>query len=142
MSKLSLLGAQRVKALESMLDDKLAAEIEQLPKVDRQSAHNTVLDEFGLLEDYEEARKKVKEANEILARINGITGDKDYASLTTSSYSHMMRTPHAKRVEELLNARKAKVVELKAANNRKKQRLWLCETLEEAKAIVGMEDDE
>lgn len=142
MGKLSVLGAQRVKALESMLDDKMQAEINALPTVKRQDADVKVREEFGLQEKYEQAQELIRQANETLTSINAITGDKDYAALSTNSQSHMNRTPFAKRVEAVMNERKEKVAEIKAAYNRKKQMLWLCETLEDAKRIVGLEEED
>lgn len=138
MGKLSLLGAQRIKALESILDDKMYAEIDELPTVSRSKAEETVREEFGLNEDYANAKEFISKANEYLTKVNSITGDKDCAKISTDSQSHMNRTPFAKRVEHLMDERKRKVVDIKAEYSRKKQMLWLCETLEEAKEIVGI----
>lgn len=140
MGKLSLLGAQRVKALEDILDVKMKAELATVEAIDPIDSKRQALEEFGLLEDYRKAQEHVQAASELLQKVNSITGDGDYATLSTSR-KYSSRTPYSKRLHAIENEYKAKKDAIKAEFTRKKQMLWLCETLEEAKAIVGLEDD-
>ena len=141
MGKLSVLGAQRIKALEGMLDEKLAEELtkidERLSKVD---ASEEARKATGIDEDYNKAMKHIEEANELFKRVSTVTGD-NYQATRTFSSNYRMRTEYKDVRDELANKcnGKQEKEQLKREYNKKKQMLWLCETLEEAKEIVGIE---
>lgn len=140
MGKLSVLGAQRIKALEGMLDEKLAEELkkidERLSKVD---ASEEARKATGIDEDYKKALEHIEAANGLFKRVSTVTGDSYQASKSFSS-NYRMRTEYKDIRDDLANKHNGKdeKEQLKRDYNRKKQLLWLCETLEEAKEIVGI----
>lgn len=140
MGKLSLLGAQRVKALEGMLDDQLQeklVEIDKSPQVDSEKEARKAV---GIDETFEKAKALVEEANELYKQVNAVCGDVYSASIHYSS-NYKNRTEY-KDIRDNINDKAGRIAQksaLKKEYNKKKQLLWLCETMEEAKEIVGIE---
>lgn len=141
MGKLSVLGAQRIKALEGMLDDKYKDELLALEKsLEKIDASKEARKTVGIDSDFERAMELIKVANELLRNVSAVTGDTHTASYSHSS-NYRAKTKYKEIRDELSekhNGKKEKE-EIKAKYARKKQMLWLCETLEEAKEIVGIE---
>lgn len=137
MSKLNLLGAQRVKALEKMLDEQLSRHISELKKEARtEDALKEALDTID--EDaYISYMEDKLTINELIENLNGyahVTGYRYY--LQTGGQNNSVRGNLAlKRTKGLED----EIAALRALYNDKKNRLWLCETLDEAKQIVGIE---
>lgn len=139
MGKLSVLGAQRIKALEAMLDDQMKEEIKesQSDLKSEDTATKLALEEFGALEDFEELKRLSTKINVINERLKAKTGLTNAYKPTTHNYStyadykpfHLAREKHKGSTEES---------KIRDKYKKKKQLLWLCETLEEAKEIVGM----
>ena len=137
MSKLNLLGAQRVKALEKMLDEQLNNHISQLKKEARtEDALKEALDTIdeNAYVSYLEDKLTI---NELIEKLNGYTHVTGYRYfLSQGGQNNSLRGNLAmKRTKEL----EAEIAALRALYNDKKNRLWLCETLDEAKQIVGIE---
>ncbi|WP_102271272.1 hypothetical protein [Cytobacillus massiliigabonensis] len=139
MAQLNLLGAQRVKALTEILaeKEKLAIASMALPSVKEIKA--LVDDEFGIDGKRAEIDKLVAKANELAGDLNDVTGARVSVSLRENS-NYGDPTAYDTRVKELRkDLIDDKIAAVKAEFKRKEQSLWLCETLEEAKAIVGIE---
>lgn len=140
MGKLSVLGAQRIKALEGMLDEKMQ---EELDNVKPATVDSSVVARkaVGIDKDYDKAVKLIEQANDILQNIiSPATGDAHSASMNFSS-NYRMKTEYKKIRDDVAEntSGKKEREEIKKRYARKKQMLWLCETLEEAKDIVGIE---
>ena len=143
MGKLSVLGAQRIKALEGMLDDQLKEKIYELGKVKSPFAEATkaLIKELGAEEEYNEMLKLAEQFNEVAERFKDKTGTHNKISVSTTNYSNYNDYCNFdNRRKELMEGEfKAEENKLREEYKRKKQMLWLCETLEEAKEIVGIE---
>lgn len=139
MGKLSVLGAQRIKALEGMLDEKMNEELAQVKKSDV-DASKIARTEYGIEEAYQKAKKLLEQANELLQEVSTVTGDVYSASQQFHS-NYRAKTAYKQRRDEILDNNDIKQVQeaIKKKYTHKKQMLWLCETLEEAKQIVGIE---
>ena len=144
MGKLSILGERRVKALLEMLADEEAKELllarAAVPSEDdiRRNLEN------GSGVDLIRAElDKVKfMANELCERINSVTGEGVYLRVSTDRYNHGDQQLHAEWEQAILDEynKHTKILDdIKSDYKVKRSRLWLCETLEEAKAIVGIE---
>ncbi|HDR7641335.1 hypothetical protein [Bacillus wiedmannii] len=138
MGKLSVLGAQRVKALTEMLSEKLR---EELCKIDAPSGDELqamVNKEFGIDDLQSEYENHMKQAREAIKKLNTITGKG--ISISENNYGRSNDTDYSKRLSELRQEFIDKPrQQLRDEYKRKEQMLWLCETLEEAKAIVGIQ---
>lgn len=133
MAELKILGAQRVKALQERLEEKKKAEIAEvqatLPTED--DIKKMVDDEFGVTELRQQLAKAKEEVSRIEYAINEKTSEyEDYYSKRQKSAWYLRR-------QELKQQKVDSVIEAIGAKYKQKSTdLWLCETLEQAKAIV------
>jgi hypothetical protein len=140
MGELKILGEKRVKALLSVLD---AQEKERTSTVKIPSMEDIKLqvdEEFGLVGKRAKLKVLINEANALCAEINEVTGGGLY--ITTNSNSSYVKSTGAEyksRQSGLTSELQEKpLAAVKAEFAAKRTQLWLCETLEQAKAIVGM----
>jgi hypothetical protein len=140
MANLKILGAQRVKALTEMLKEKEASLIaqilkEQLSHTDAEKHVNKDLGVQKFVDEVTDLEKRILELSELIQAKTGA-----YYSVNRNSSYNPVRSKYNELVEK---ARKGdtekRIAQIKAEFKSKEQRLWLCETLEEAKAIVGIE---
>lgn len=137
MAKLSILGAQRVKALQEILDKKQAEAIAALDIPSHDEIQTLVDKEYGVYEWQREIDELVAKAQKIMDKLNTATGKDYFVNKGYRSYSN--NNSYNKRIRELtIEQRDAKINEVKAEYKHKSNMLWLCETLEEAKQIVGI----
>lgn len=137
MGKLSILGAQRVKALTEILNEKEQAELREIDVPSYEDIVKKVDQEFGILQQKERLQELVKEANQLGRDIKQITGT-DF-SVYTREYSNYSSNGYSERIDELKKELIVKEQQkVKDKYKTKRQMLWLCETLEEAKEIVGI----
>jgi predicted transcriptional regulator len=140
VGKLSVLGAQRIKALTEVLKDKQEDEIAELRKSlpSIYEIEKRVREEFGVGEYYEELeaiKGRLEEITEVLETKTG-----DTFSLSQRNSYNKGRTKYVDRKNEIkMELTDGKVEAIKRKYRQKEQKLWLCETLEEAKEIVGIE---
>lgn len=147
MGKLNILGAQRVKALIEILQEKKAAEIAEmsasLPTRDKIKKDLELENGVALLRT--ELDKIIVQGNKIAEKINDITGEGRYLS-QGASYSYKqdnLEKEYRKAIDEVYEGRtKSKLDEIDKKYKKKEQSLWLCESLEEAKEIVGIKETE
>lgn len=140
MSKLNILGAQRVKALTEMLNEQ---EREAISKATKKHASKSDLieivdTEFGV----NDKRRVLIELNETLktyaSEIVQITGEQiSIGSIAYNTYNNK-KTKWSERLKELLQIQQQEIEQIKEDFANKKRKLWLCETLEEAKELVGV----
>ena len=140
MANLKILGAQRVKALTEMLKEQESAVIAEITKeqLTLEKAREKVNIELGIqghVEEIEEIKIRLKELSDLVQAKTGryyhVNEDYSYGPLNNEyndRVNKMKKGDSEKRIESV-----------RAEFKRKEQRLWLCETLEEAKAIVGIE---
>lgn len=140
MSNMKLPGVKRIEALEGMLNEQERAAIsEALSKLPSDDEIKQRVDtEFGLTAlsaEIEAIEKRLSEISEETDRISGrvysLNRSGNYRSLRSSGYDDRIRRLKEELHGEVLN-------EIRAKYKSKRQSLWLCETLEEAKAIVGV----
>lgn len=115
MGQLSILGAQRVKALIEMLHDKKRQEL--LPYRYNVSRERV----------YEEIVQDVPDFHEHLEIIVGCLGD---------SANRLTGGLYEKHSARLSRKDREKMDDIEQKYKRLERELWLCETLEEARAIV------
>jgi hypothetical protein len=138
MGKLSILGAQRVKALTEILDEKEKQTIRDLDTPTRSEIEKMVDIEFGINDMQAELKDTIKKAQQLAKEINRVTGKNN--EIETRSWSRNNSSDYYNRVNELTaELHGSKVAEVRQFFKSKRQSLWLCKTLEEAKAIVGIE---
>ncbi|GGF88188.1 hypothetical protein [Paenibacillus abyssi] len=141
MAELKILGVKRVEALLAVLDAKEKQEKAALIIPSSEEITRMVDEEFGIASDRARVKELVEEASEILARLNEVTGNGSYAQIS-HSYSRQRDIDggaYKKRVEELTEQlRKKPLDDLAKQFEQKRTQLWMCETLEQAKAIVGI----
>lgn len=138
MANLKILGAQRIKALTEILNEKEALAIKSLDLPTVAEIKEKVDAEFGLGGKRESIDKLIAEANRIANEMNSVTDAKITVILREQS-NYGDPTAYDKRKKELKKELiDDKIAEVRAEFKRKEQSLWLCETLEEAKAIVGI----
>lgn len=141
MANLKILGAQRVKALTEMLKEQEAAKIVEITReqLSQEMAEEIVDKDLGIHEytaEIKEIKNRIDELNEILQNKTG----KMYQLQERYGYSSSYKNDYNQLVAKVRKGDTEKrIAEVKADFKRKEQRLWLCETLEEAKAIVGIE---
>jgi hypothetical protein len=138
MGKLSVLGAQRVKALTEMLSEKLREELFNIDTPSENELQTMVDKEFGIDDWQSEYESHIEQAREVIKKLNPITGRN--ISISENNYGRSNTTDYSKRLSELRQEFIDKPrQQLRDEYKRKEQMLWLCETLEEAKAIVGIQ---
>lgn len=138
MGKLSILGAQRVKALTEILEEKEKQVIRELDVPTLSEIDRMVDSEFDILELREEFEQTLNKTRELARKLSEITGKQ--IDINQHTYGRSSSTDYVKRKLELTSELKdKKVEEVRQEFKNKRQQLWLCETLEEAKAIVGIE---
>lgn len=138
MAQLKILGAQRVKALTAILEKQRDEEIRELSKglMSPEDKENIARKHFGVSEVYAELKKKSEEIKELNEKYREVTGyyfsvnqSSDYRSgLDFNNYVRTIKDPVAEEIQRV-----------KREYEEKANSLWLCETLEEAKEIVGIE---
>ena len=93
--------------------------------------------EFGIDDWQSEYESHIEQAREVIKKLNTITGRN--ISISENNYGRNNTTDYSKRLSELRQEFIDKPrQQLRDEYKRKEQMLWLCETLEEAKAIVGI----
>lgn len=142
MGKLSILGAQRVKALIQVLNDKEKEEIAKVNegRISRKDAEKVVNEQLGvqgIFEEIESIKERLKEINKTLSNKTGHTFSFE-SSLRT--WSNPVASEYSSKVSEIQeNGTDEKIAEIKSEYRQKEQMLWLCEALEDAKRIVGLD---
>lgn len=143
MAKLSILGAQRVKALQEILDKQMKNKLKELEKEkvsDTRSQTTVVTNYFkknGI--DINEAMKSIEKLrNEFKTFYSDYYNQprflRDINGMSVSDfYNDSMREKPAEVVK--YEAKRDKLI---SDFEEKKNALWLCETLEDAKEIVGI----
>lgn len=142
MGKLSVLGAQRVKALIEVLNDKEREEIRKLnaQMLSEEGAEKIVREELGASELYKEIDEIEKRIKEVSAELEAKTGYYVSISVGYQSWKNEPYREYTRRLNEVRgNGVDKQIEQLKKEYRAKEQMLWLCETLEEAKAIVGIQ---
>jgi aldehyde:ferredoxin oxidoreductase len=140
MSNFKILGAQRVKALTEMLKEQESAAISEILKeqLSHDNAEKLVNAQLGVQEFVDEIKTLKKRILELSDEIQAKTGY--YYSVNKNSNYSPTRNKYTELVEKTKKGDTEKrVTKIKEEFRKKEQRLWLCETLEEAKAIVGIE---
>jgi uncharacterized protein YceH (UPF0502 family) len=141
MSNLKILGAQRVKALTAMLEEQEKEKLAELRTSELLSHSDTtkIVDaEFNVSEIREELDKLEERVEELSQKLKAKIG-----KTVQFRYDHVWNDPSYNRYTKRhslvqkgdFDKKSAALAKEYAA---KRQRLWLCETLEEAKAIVGI----
>lgn len=137
MGKLSVLGAQRVKALSEILQEKLRVEIGNLDIPTFTDIEKQVDKEFGIDSLSKEFEETLAKARKLAKEMNKVTGAN--LSISESNYGRSNNSDYSKRKQELtMELRDKPISEIRAEYKHKEQMLWLCETLEEAKQLVGI----
>jgi chromosome segregation ATPase len=141
MGKLNVLGAQRVKALIEVLHDKEKEAIAALNelKPSTEEVNTAVYEEFGVTGIKQEIREIKNRLEQLSEELESKTGQTVSLSENYSYYNQNYKRYDKRRKEVRDGEIDKKIVELKQEFRKKEQQLWLCETLEEAKAIVGIE---
>ena len=142
MSSLKIIGAARVKALIVMLNTQRDAEIAAVraaqPKADE--AQLLAMKEVGAEREFAAAKDVIGELIMLSEALAVKTGLRYKVSMSVDSYqSHSYIKYNASLARHKHGGIDATIAKIKAEYAAKEQRLWLCETLEEAKAIVGVE---
>lgn len=142
MSNLKILGAARVKALIAMLHTQRDAEIAKV-RATAMSQSEAKVETFKILgatEEYEKVAGLLIELRDASEALGLKTGIRYKATLSIDSYQASAYLAYNRTMARLTTGGiDATIVKIKAEYAAKEQRLWLCETLEEAKAIVGIE---
>jgi hypothetical protein len=141
MSNFKILGAQRVKALTEMLKEQEAKAVAEINKgkLTRSKADDIVHTELGIKEYFDEIKEIEARLEKLSEMIEPKTGNRFSLNKQSRSYGNVWSDYHRK-INEVQDAdTKQRIADVQAEFKRKEQRLWLCETLEEAKAIVGIE---
>jgi hypothetical protein len=138
MAELKIIGVKRVEALLAVLDQKEKDAISALVIPSMAEIKAQVDAEFGLTELRAKEDALLGQLNETLIALNEATGSS--RTITTSeSYRNSRRTDYGSRVDALeRELRQSPIDDVKAAFKAKRTQLWLCETLEDAKAVVGL----
>lgn len=138
MAKLNILGAQRVKALTEMLNENEKQAIVELKASmpTQEQIKQQVNEEFGVQDLQKRAKELELELRELLEEIKEITGEK--RTFNIHNYGTATTTKWYERYKELQQENTNQIQEITKSYAEKKRKLWLCETLEEAKAIVGI----
>lgn len=140
MTKLNLLGAQRVKALTEILERKFEDKIDEI--------NNERMSYEDAIKELAKRKGKVrllKEIYDLEARIKDISTEAlndlgVYIECRIQYQSY--RTPDKVRdeIEDILDSGVGEIIsKLKRELEERKSRLWLVETLEEAQEIVNSE---
>lgn len=139
MGKLSILGAQRVKALTEMIEERekqVIAELKtHMPKYEE--LKKQVNEEFGIEEKAKRVNELEFELRNLLSEMQEVTGEKKEVRIQLQ-YSNTGNTAWSKRYIELQNEQQKAIQSVQREFADKKRKLWLCETLEEAKELVGI----
>jgi chlorite dismutase len=140
MSNLKILGAQRVKALTEMLKEQEASAVaeirrEQLKREDAEVLVNVELGIGEYIAEIEAIKARVNELSELVRVKTGV-----YYTVSKNSHYTPEKVQYDKAVNKAqIGDTNEKIAKVQSEFKRKEQQLWLCETLEEAKAIVGIQ---
>lgn len=141
MPQLKILGAQRVKALINMLNEQERQKLAELKKQQPtpEDAQRMADQQFGVTEIREELKKLEARIEELSSELSAKIGQ-----TVSVKYNYRWGSDEYRRYSKVKDEIERGEYEKKAEEIRKEfkekeQRLWLCETLEEAKAIVGIE---
>lgn len=139
MAELKIIGVRRVEALLSVLDAKEKQAVKELVIPTFEEVNAMVDAEFGLTEARRRTKELSAQLNEALEVLNEATGTREYVITRTGHSENVQGAAYKKRREEVIaQLRDKPVADVKAAFEAKRTQLWMCETLEEAKAIVGV----
>ncbi|MFD1453260.1 hypothetical protein [Oceanobacillus sojae] len=141
MSQLKILGAQRVKALTGFLEEQKEAEMASARKgiLDYDEAQRIVNEEYGISEAYEEYEALKERMGELSAELEDKIGHKVRVELSRT-YGTSKSTEYVDRIRRVREGNLTEILkEIESKYADKERRLWLCETLEEAKEIVGID---
>lgn len=140
MAELKILGVKRVEALLAVLDQKEKEDVAALVIPSMDDIKAMVDNEFGLTE------LRTKEV-ELKAALEGVIGilneavcEERYVTINENYRTRRGgKGPYMARLDELVaELRNAPINAVKEAYKLKRTQLWMCETLEDAKAIVGI----
>lgn len=141
MAKLNILGAQRVKALVEFLNDQKKEEIRDLhdSMMSDEEARAIVDEEFGV----SDARREVEEMKRVSELLSAEMERKIGTTCEVVTRRNYMNE-NADKYRERFNEVKRgdiddRISEVKQKYKDKERSLWLCETLEDAKEIVGIQ---
>jgi hypothetical protein len=136
MAKLTILGTQRVKALQEILATKEAEAISNAAIPTYAEIARMVDAEYGIDKWRGRLDALVGEAKLVADKINTATGKQLTIETHERSYS---TTQYTARIKELTRQLRDSVTsEIRKEFKAKSNLLWLCETMEEAKEIVGI----
>jgi hypothetical protein len=140
LGKLAILGAQRVKALTEMLKEKEQLEIKVIQtEMKSEDEINQILEqEYGIEEEMHRIKEILHEIDVINIKLREKTGVY-YTVNKNTVYNHREQMIMGKKRQQIRdNGTSERISAIQSAYKTKEQRLWLCETLEEAKEIVGV----
>ncbi|AMQ66715.1 hypothetical protein FDG96_gp56 [Bacillus phage Mgbh1] len=140
MAKLSILGAQRVKALIEILNEKKEEEMKQVrDSLPSMSEVKRLADEkMGISHLSSELELLKGQMEKLSAKLNDAKGVEIRVRIDTN-WRHPKYEEYTKVEEEIRRELiDSKLQEVERKYKDKENRLWLCETLEEAKEIVGI----
>lgn len=139
MTKLNLLGAQRVKALSDILDRKYEDVINEAKNLRKRGdeAEKELLKHLGLYDKFLEVSNLIAVLRQEAKPLRDIGYDID-------TDLHMLRYKLSDDHRQILdgiydNGSEEMISDLRRELEDKKSKLWLVETLEEAQAIVNSE---
>ena len=142
MSSLKIIGAARVKALIAMLNTQRDSEIAKVKAtaMSQSEAKVETMKLLGAEKEYEKVAGLIIELAAASEELGAKTGLRYKANLSIDSYQASAYLKYNRTMSRLQTGGiDATIAKIKAEYAAKEQRLWLCETLEEAKAIVGVE---
>lgn len=139
MAELKILGVKRVEALLAVLEQKEKEAVASLVIPSTDDIEAIVDEEFGLTE-LRTKEAELKTALEgVLGVLNDAIGEERYVSISENYRARRGKSAYKTRYDELVGQlRNAPINDVKEAFKLKRTQLWMCETLEEAKAIVGI----
>ncbi|MDN7062685.1 hypothetical protein FIV11_13250 [Lactiplantibacillus plantarum] len=140
MARLSILGARRVEALQVILEQQKNAEINKLIKPDHLSEHDAAIKHGAKVGvDIVSVVKNIEDSLKLLKQ-NGFYVDYSARHVMKYGVENYCQNEFTSEIPALTRYNN-KVNKIKKHYADLKNRLWLCETLEEAKEIVGMTDE-
>lgn len=141
MANLKIIGAARVKALIAMLQTKRDEEIKAVraTQVSHQKAQVLAIREVGAEHEYAQLQELIEDLTILSEALVAKTGMRYKTNLSIDSYQAPAYIKYNKAIQRIQSGDiEAQVAKIKADYAAKENLLWLCETLEEAKAIVGV----
>lgn len=141
MANLKIIGAARVKALIAMLQTKRDEEIKAVraTQQSQQVAQLLAMREVGAEEEFVRIHTTLETLALLSEEMAAKTGMRYKVNMSVDSYQAPAYIKYNAALARHKNGDiEKKVAQIKADYATKENLLWLCETLEEAKAIVGV----